>query len=624
MGVLPDSLTTVRPISAISNPYNYDIDHPRHMNMIEAVAVRDGALAILTIDTETNGKEIRDGRGKCVGISASVTLGTGAYYAHYYPVDHPDSENNCTEEVLGRLKSLIENFPGHIVFHNAKFDLVSLATIGINYEGKFYDTMLMCHLINENFPFDKSLNTCVRHYVSAEESKKDNAGFKTLIKIKGWGGLTTWEMWEYAEHDARITHKLFDAVKKQFFKEIPEEYWTHKQEFTRVVIAMESYGIMIDKGLSSKMIEIGEEELARIRQELKGFNPGSSKQLKELFIDKLGLPVVSFTKAGKAIMKAENRELTDDEKKQYASMDKEAMDEYDRILEYEDDPTAKLVFAYRGWQKTVSSNYRAYLETVSPDGRVRPNYKLHGTRTGRMSCASPNLQQIPRSSQKPWNGSLKQAFIPSPGYVLWEFDYSQLELRLGTAYAKEAELIQVFLEGRDIFTEMSQQLGMIRQDTKTFVYSTQYGAGLDRLMHVFKISRERAAQMRNNYFNTYPGFVKVSNRAKSLCKSAGKVQLWSGRYRHFFDRHADSHKAFNSVIQGGAADIVEHVMVRLFNEVHSDDCRMLLAVHDSVVFEIREDLVDTMKERIKEIMEDVRPDFGVKFAVEAKQWGLTA
>jgi DNA polymerase-1 len=206
-----------------------------------------------------------------------------------------------------------------------------------------------------------------------------------------------------------------------------------------------------------------------------------------------------------------------------------------------------------------------------------------------------------------------------------EFDYSQLELRLATAYADERELKQVFLEGRDIFTEMSKELGMVRQDTKTFVYSTQYGAGLDRLMHVFKVTRAQAEQMRTNYKERYPGFVKVESIAKMRCRTRGKVQLWSGRYRHFFDRDGEAHKAFNSAIQGGAADIVEHVMVRLFKEIdNEEECRMLLTVHDSVVFEIREELVEDYSAAIIEIMSDVRPDFGVKFAVEGKEFGKAA
>lgn len=570
-----------------------------------AVGKTDEKEAVLVIDTETNGLDIRDGRGYCIGISMCMKVDE-AYFGIYLPIKHnSETEGLITAEQLKKLKSIIEYWPGVIVFHNAKFDLESLRTAGINYTGIFFDTMLMCHLINENYPFAKDLSSCVKHYVDKEMSKKDDDAFKWLVKFYGWAGVPINVMYEYAVHDAYITCLLYYAIIDKFNEEVPAEFWEHKQRLTRVLIQMERRGVYIDTEMSKVMVDLGESELVRITQELHGFNPGSNKDLQYLFIEKLKMPVVKRSKKTNA-----------------PSFDKEAMEEYDRMLESEDDPTAKLVFAYRGWQKTVSSNYRAYLDLLSPDGRLRPNYKMHGTKTGRLSCEKPNLQQIPRQSEKPWNGNLKNAFIPTPGYQLWEFDYAQLELRLGTAYAKEEELIKVFEEDRDIFTEMSTVLGFTRQNTKTFVYSTQYGAGLDRLMHVFKISRDAADDMRRNYYNAYPKFVAVSKRASSLCKYNGKIQLWTGRYRHFWDRREDAHKAFNSVIQGGAADIVEQVMVRLFDEVHDDDtCRMLLQVHDSVVFEIRDDMVETMVEKISAIMVDVQPDFGVKFKVEAKQWG---
>lgn len=570
-----------------------------------AVGKTDKENAILTVDTETNAKDIRDGRGYAIGISMAVKVDE-AYFGIYVPFKHKtETEGLATPEQMARLKAVLEFWPGYLVFHNAKFDLESLRTAGINYTGKFFDTMLMCHLINENFPFAKDLTSCVKHYVSKDESKKDDPAFTYLTEYYGWDGVPIHIMYEYAVHDAYITAKLFFAIIDKFKEEVPEEYWEHKQRFTRVVIAMERRGVNLDQGMSREMARIGEEMMEDIMVDLNGFNPGSPKDLHYLLIEKLGMPVVKRSK-----------------KTQKPSFDKEAMEEYDRMLEGENDPTAKLVFAYRGYQKTTSSNYKAYLELVSPDGRLRPNYKLHGTKTGRMSCEKPNLQQIPRQSDKPWNGNLKQAFIPAPGYILYEFDYSQLELRLGTAYAKEAALLEVFADpDRDIFTEMSKTLEMTRQDTKTFVYSTQYGAGLDRLSHVFRVSRDKADDMRRGYYNAYPGFVKVSKRASQLCKMSGKVQLWTKRYRHFWDRKEDAHKAFNSVIQGGAADIVEHVMVRLYNEIDCDDARMLLQVHDSVVFEIREDLVETYVPKIQAIMEDVQPDFGVTFKVEAKKWG---
>lgn len=348
--------------------------------------------------------------------------------------------------------------------------------------------------------------------------------------------------------------------------------WKHKQDFLRVIIEMERLGVGVDVDLCNSMAEKGEQQMVLIKKALKA-DPGKPAQLSKLLLDDLGLPVVKHTPAGKP------------------SFDKFAMEEYEEILSQKEDKTAQLILAYRGWQKSVSSNYRAYVNLLSPDGRLRPNYKLHGTKTGRLSCEKPNLQQIPKEGTKPWNGKMKQCFQPMPGYKLVEFDYSQLELRLATAYSKDEQLIEVFAEGRDIFTEMSKELGMSRQDTKTLVYSIQYGAGVRRVSNIFGVSSSEARGIIENFYRTYSGFRTMSNACERLVREKGSLRLLSGRRRHFQYPKDEARKSFNSLIQGGAADLVERAMVRLFRRVSDSSCRMLLQVHDSVIFEIKEDMV---------------------------------
>jgi DNA polymerase-1 len=251
---------------------------------------------------------------------------------------------------------------------------------------------------------------------------------------------------------------------------------------------------------------------------------------------------------------------------------------------------------------------------------------MHGTITGRLSCREPNLQQIPKSGTKPWNGAMKACFVPRPGYALVSVDYSQLELRLATVYAQEPELVATFNEGRDIFTEMSEQLGMNRNDTKTFVYSTQYGAGLKRISNVFGISPTEANAIRQRYYETYPLFRAASDKAARFVTDYSKIRLWSGRYRHFLYPEEESHKAFNSLCQGGGADIVERAMVRLSDDGFNDgeECRILLQIHDEAVVEIRQDKVKEYSAAIADSMANVNfhPRLSsVKFAADAKPWG---
>lgn len=567
----------------------------------------------IAVDTETNAEDIRDGRGFAMGVSIAYRRADGSYDSKYFPFRHR-GVGNLPSEVLDALRTVVESAPS-LVFHNAKFDIVSLSTLGITVpSGRWYDTMIMAHLINENFPFSKSLDSCAKAYLG-EEWQKDKTEIEDIIKHMGWSWIPAELMEKYASLDAEITYRLMVHLMPLFRQEGLEDYWHWKARLIEVVITMESRGVGIDTEFCNRMIDSADQYMQDYLDMLEGYSPGSAKQMKELLIDKMGLPVVKRTKTGGP------------------SFDKEAMNVYEEILERIDSPFAEYILGYRGWQKARSAFFAAYLEHLSPDGRLRPSYRHHkdseegGTVTGRLSCANPNLQQIPRKSDKPWNGNVKAAFRATEGYSLYEADYSQLELRLGTAYANEPSLKQIFLEGRDIFTEMSGWLGWPRQNVKTFVYSTQYGAGKKRISDVFGVSLDKAGELIEDYYRMFPGFREQTERASARVFSQRRVPLWSGRFRHFTKPRDEAHKSFNSVIQGGAADVVERVMVRLFDDVDqksNGEVRMLLQVHDSVIFEIKNGTQQKWEPKIVQTMEAVNEicvDFGVKFAVDFHRFG---
>lgn len=563
---------------------------------------------IIAVDTETttsghknDDSDIRDGTGHCNGLSLASRLPGVGIVSTYLPFRH-NFGGNLENDLLFELKKKIENYRGYLSFHNAKFDMFSMRTLGINYTGKFYCTLQLAHLINENLPYAKDLDSCGKFYLD-DPGKLKSEAFKDFVKAFGWKAIPPELIFEYAAYDANLDYRLLEKLLSLMDDDL-KAYWEEKQKFYKVIISMESRGVRVDTDLCKRMITQGDYIMQDITDIL-GLNPGSPKDLKNLLIDKMELPVVKKSKKTGA-----------------PSFDKYAMEEYELMLANSDDPTAEYILSYRGWQKSVSSNYKAYLELLSPDGRLRPNYKLHGTKTGRMSCEKPNLQQIPRKSNKPWNGEMKSAFIADEGYELWEADYGQLELRLATAYAAEDKLKLLFNQGRDVFTEMSEQLGMARHDTKTLTYTIQYGGGINRISTVFNVSPTQAEKYISNFYETYPGFRTMSNMAKRKAAAKGSLKLWSGRKRHFLYPAEESHKAFNSVIQGGAADIVERTMVRLdANGCNVNDCRMLLQVHDSVVFEIKKEKLDYYIPKIRDIMVNVEPDFGVKFAVDVHKWG---
>lgn len=552
-------------------------------------------IEYLAIDTETNGENIYDGSGWCQGLSIS-----DGKMKKYFPLRHDDKCLTMGEryELFEMLKTV-----KHPIFHNAKFDLQVLLSMGLDLTGtEFYDTMMMSWILDENYPMDRGLDACLAYHLKGMHSKKESAAFKYWKERFGWV-MPCSMMEEYAEDDAFITYKLWEQLDSQFLS-YHKGIWERKRNYmVHAIMPMTANGVMIDTKLCAEYLEIGTTIMEELKEVLGG-NPASSLQLRRWLIDELGFPIVKLTKGGKP------------------SFDKEAMEEYELYLAALSNPLAQRILAYRGWQKATSTNYGPYLERLGADGRIRTNYKQHGTKTGRLSSSEPNLQNIPKVGEKPWNGRMKECFIPRPGYVLLSADYSQLEFRLATSYAKNAELLEIFNSDRDVFSEMAESLGWARFATKTFTYSVQYGAGRTRIAHVFAVNEARASLLIRNYYNRYPEFKLISDQAKELAEKRGYVKTWTGR-RRTFTRNDKLHKAFNSVCQGGAADIVEDAGIALQRTVCTgSDINLLLQVHDEYVLEVPEKLAwDKELHRAIELAMTPEKDFGVKFKIEIKEWG---
>lgn len=560
---------------------------------------------ILHIDTESNGQPIKDGRGHAIGMSIDASPDGLNAYSYYFPFRHK-TPGNLDFTYRDKLKKLIED-PNKIkVAHNARFDIESAKTLGIDFGMNFECTMLIAHSVDENM-WSYSLDALTRDL--GYDGKARDKHFNKLIQLFGWDGITPDRMAEYASTDASLLRPLRTHYKDlyDFEDDSHGENWENDKKFMILLNDMERLGARVDLNLAEQEVERGEKRMQELTNDI-GLNPGSHTQLSELLFDRLGIPIndrFRSKKTGKP------------------SLDKKAMEYYeDKLLEL-NSPVASQVLEYRGYQKAVSSYWKAYIEHVSPDGRIRPNFNLHRTLTHRLSCDNPNLQQIPRVTAKPWNRLVKSGFIPEEDFEIWEADYSQLEMRLTAAYAHEQKLISIFAdEERDLFTEMSEALNRPRDLIKTMVYAIGYGAGVEKVAAIFGCSLAEAQYIRNDYFGLYPGVKKVTDLATATAKGQGFVRTWTNRRRHFKDINAEAHKAFNSVIQGGAADIVKRVMIRLHENVHSyEECRMILQVHDSVWFEIHKSKVEHYRKEITSIMEDVQPNFGVKFKIDFHKLG---
>lgn len=561
-------------------------------------------VTILGFDTESTGLRVKDATDKLTGVSLSFKAGP-TYISKYFPFFHKTGDN-LPISLIPRIQKLIESKP--LVVHNSPHDIAASKTVSIQApevvldltkSPMIYDPMLEFHMWNENL-FSKQLDYLSKMFLGEQKYRDEIA---TWTKIFGWGDVPVHLMTAYAAKDAELHLRLHEHVWPYLEQEELDVLWPTEYDFVKLMSKVMRQGVRVNQDFCKEQSEIGYATMADII-EILGFDPGKSSQLGPFLLDELKLPILRVSlKTGKP------------------SFDKHVMEQYEEILSTRNDKTANYILEYRGWQKVVSSFYQAMLNKVSSDGRVRPNYKMHGTVTGRQSCEDPNLTQIPREGNKPWNGKAKQAFIPAFGYELTEFDYAQLEFRLECEYTQEPNLIEAFNDPtRDVFTEMAQRMGLPRYEMKQYKYATGYGAGLSRIANMFGLPIERAEEIRSTYREAYPGIYKSSRHASQLAENRGYVRYWTGRRRHLGPK--DSSKAFNSLMQGGAAEIVKRKMIEVDKalESYGDDARIVLTVHDSIWLEHKPEIRNEIIPLVKEIMVDL-PQFQTKFAVDSHSVG---
>ena len=569
----------------------------------------------VSFDTENNGHlQLFDDGVRINGFSIAVKNG-GEYISEYFPCNHIRGRNYDRSYWEPILRKVISK---KVIAHNVKFDMRSARMLlGEDLDKPFpyfFDTTRLSHMVNEEAmgledgPKKKwSLENCCQYF--GVPGKVQTPLFKAYLQIYGYDGIAPSEIREYAEADAVAAYKLFEITTRLLGKEEGADnvrYWKNiEMPNYKVLYDMNTLGVKVDIERCKEWEERCETNRREIKEEL-GFDPGKPSELKPVFYNTLGLPVIMAKRKG--------RDST-------PTLDAKAMERYDAMLERLGNPIAKKIIEYRGWTKALTSYYKPYQEHVCPDGRIRPDFASHGTVNGRFACSKPNLQQIPKDSDnKPWVKDVKSCFIPELGYELWEFDYSQLELRLGAAFGNDKKLLAILNDPtRDIFSEIAAEMGWERFVTKTFVYSVDYGAGPQRVSDIFGVNKQKAMELIENFYEAYPGLGRANSEAKYEAETTGRVRLWTGRYRHF-SRRSDSFKAFNSKIQGGSADLVKKVMNDIKREL--PEVRMLLQVHDSLWFELPVGKRDWYKEQIEQIMSNPFPqEDRVKFFVDGHRVG---
>jgi DNA polymerase-1 len=549
-------------------------------------------------DTETTSLDAV--RADLVGLSFSVK----EQEAWYIPVGHrylgaPEQLDH--QQVLEALRPLLEDPQLSKIGQNLKYDLLVLRRAGIEVKGPFFDTMIASYLAQpaaKSHGMDALASELLGHktvsYAEVAGSGKKQIGFEEVEVEKAV---------HYAAEDADITLRLAAALEpkldetgqRRLFDEV-------EMPLVEVLTAMEWAGIRIDSaflGALSKEMEGKLSALEREIHELAGgpFNIASPKQLGEVLFERLGLPKGKKTKTG-------------------WSTDVEVLSAL-----AEQNPVAARILEHRSLAKLKNTYCDALPKLVNPaTGRIHTSFNQAVTATGRLSSSDPNLQNIPIRTEE--GGRIREAFIPAEGNVLLAADYSQIELRILAHLADEAVLKESFAQGEDIHKRTASEVfgvfpemvtSEMRRQAKTINFGVIYGMGAFSLGKDLGIPTREAQVFIDNYFARYPGIKTFMESKKAEAREKQYVTTLLGRrcavpeilcqngaIRGYAERNA-----INYPIQGSAADIVKVAMVRIHRRLAEEGlkARMVLQVHDELVFDVPQGELERVRELVRREME---------------------
>ena len=557
---------------------------------------------LFAFDTETNSLDYI--QAQVVGLSFAVAPGDAAYLplAHDY-LGAPEQLDR--EQTLAKLKPLLEDPTRLKVGQHLKFDRNVLRNHGIHLQGIAFDTMLESYVLN---------STASRHNMDDLAKKYLNYTTQTFEDVAGKGvKQLTFNQVElekaafYAAEDADITLRLHQTLWPQVEKEPALKSLLLEMELplAEVLSDMERTGALIDPFLlqnQSQQIEVRLAELESQAHEIAGgpFNLGSPKQLGEVLFEKLQLPVIKKTPKGAP------------------STAEEVLQE----LAY-DYPLPKLLLEHRSLSKLKSTYTDKLPLMIAPStGRVHTSYHQAVTATGRLSSSDPNLQNIPVRTEE--GRRIRQAFVADHGYKIVAADYSQIELRIMAHLSEDDGLLQAFAHGQDIHRATAAEIMNItpeavtseqRRNAKAINFGLIYGMSAFGLAKQLGIPRGEAQRYMDRYFERYPGVLTYMERTREQAEQAGYVETLFGRRLYLPDikaknmglRKAAERAAINAPMQGTAADIIKRAMIKLADWIKTCDngtIRMVMQVHDELVFEVREDKLDAYVPVIRQYMMD--------------------
>ena len=585
------------------NTKNYElIDNINDLNRWVKKIYQRGYVAV---DTETTG--LNDMIVDLVGICLSVEIGE----ACYIPLGHTDGEGDlfggaslCSgqinlEEALTILRPVLQDPSIIKIGQNIKYDTKIFARYDVNLT-PVDDTMLLSYAINggkHNHGMDYLSERYLDHKpISIKSLLGSGKSAITFDKVPISDAVN------YAAEDADITLRLWKLFKPMLHaNSVTKVYEKLERPLIPVLAKMEMDGIKVDRNTLSRMSNNFAQSMSGLEAEIydlagQSFNVGSPKQLGEILFDKLELP---GGKKGKTGAYGTGVDVLEDL----------ASEGYELPVK---------VLDWRQMSKLKSTYTDALQGHINPNtGRVHTSYVISGASTGRLSSTDPNLQNIPIRSEA--GRKIREAFIAEEGNVLLSLDYSQIELRILAHIAKIDTLKQAFHEGQDIHALTASQMfnvplenmdPMIRRQAKAINFGVIYGISGFGLARNLRIPRKEAQSFIDTYFERFPGIRTYMDETVSFAKENGYVETLFGRKVHTSEINAKGPQAgfakraaINAPIQGTAADIIRRAMVQMPDAIAHLPVKMLLQVHDELIFEVNKDALSETTEVVRKIME---------------------
>ncbi|RED46120.1 DNA polymerase I [Aestuariispira insulae] len=589
--------------------------------------VREATLkGTVAVDTETT--SVDQNRAELVGVSLCVEAGTACYIplAHKSTAAQGDllgGGEEAPEQIpfaraIEILKPMLEDPSVLKIGQNIKYDMTVLARNGINV-APIDDTMLISFVL-EGGSHGHGMDELSELHLDIKPIKFEEVAGKGKSQVT-FDYVDLDKARDYAAEDADITLRLWQKLKPELLSErLSTIYETIERPLAPVLSAMEREGILVDPATLKQLSEDFSKRIEELQGEIhemagKEFNVGSPKQLGEVLFGDLGLPGGKKTKTGGYSTNAEVLEG----------------------LAHEHAIVAKIL-EWRTLSKLRSTYTDALLKDINPEtGRVHTSYMMTGAQTGRLSSTDPNLQNIPVRTEE--GRKIREAFIAKPGHKLISLDYSQIELRLVAEIAGLETMREAFRNDIDIHAMTASEVfgvpleGMdpiVRRQAKAVNFGIIYGISAFGLANQLGVSRGDAKAFIEAYFERFSGIRRFMDDVVEGCRAKGYVETLFGRRIHLgsindknpMKRNYAERQAINAPIQGTAADIIKRAMIRIpgaLEKAGMTDVKMLLQVHDELIFEAPEDKAEAVVPVVRDIMENAaRPvyDLSVPLVVD--------